>query len=112
MKLTVYDDLNEFAEDLVSENVLEKKNFAGFVKETSRDPFNVCFFDTTDGEFMCYIWFKDITKVKEDVLISGIVESWAFYCNIFDEELLTYMKTSCALTNGILTNLSENFQLA
>lgn len=112
MKLTVYDDLDEFAEDLVNENVLEKKNFTKFVKEAARDPFNIYFFDTADGEFMCYIWFKDITKVKEDVLISGIVESWAFYCKISDDKLLTYMKTSCALTTGILTNLSENFQLA
>ena len=105
MKLTVYDDLNEFAEDLVSEDVLEEKNLAEFVEGASKDPLSVCFFDTTDGEFTCYIWFKDITKIKEDVLISGIVDSWSFYCKIFDEKLLTYMKTSCALTSGILKTL-------
>jgi hypothetical protein len=105
MKLTVYDDLNEFAEDLVSGDVLEEKNFTEFVEEASRDSLNVCFFDTTDGEFTCYIWFKDVTKVKEDVLISGIAEAWAFYCKIDDENLLTYIKTSCALTVGILKSL-------
>jgi hypothetical protein len=105
MKLTVYDDLNEFAEDLVSADVLEEKNSTEFVEEASRDPLNVCFFDTTDGEFTCYIWFKDVTKVKEDVLISGIAEAWAFYCKIDDEKLLIYIKTSCALTNAVLKSL-------
>jgi hypothetical protein len=105
MKLVVYDDLNEFAEDLVSSDVLEKKNSVEFVEEASRDELNVCFFDTTDGEFTCYIWFKDITKIKEDILISGIAEAWAFYCKIYDEKLLVYIKTSCALTNAILKSL-------
>jgi hypothetical protein len=108
MKLTVYDDLNEFAEDLVSVNVLEEKNSTEFVEEALRDPLNVCFFDTIDGEFTCYIWFKDITKIKEDVLIAGIAEAWAFYCKIDDEKLLTYIKTSCALTNAILKSLKTS----
>jgi len=110
MKLTVYDDLNEFAEDIVNENVLEKKNLTEFVEKTSKEQLNVCFFDTTNGEFACYIWFKDITKIKEDVLISGIVESWAFYCNMSDEELLTYLKTGCALTSIILKTLHDKYK--
>lgn len=105
MKLAVYDNLNEFAEDLVSIDVLEKKNFAEFVKEASKDELNVCFFDTTDGEFTCHIWFKDITKTKEDVVISGIAEAWAFYCNIHDEKVLAYIKTGCVLANAILKTL-------
>lgn len=105
MKLTVYDDLNEFAEDLVSEDVLEEKNVAEFIEEASRDQLNVCFFDTADGEFTCYIWFKNVTKVEEAVLIAGIAEAWAFYCKIYDEKLLVYIKTSCALTNSILKSL-------
>lgn len=105
MILMVYDNLNEFAEDLIKVSVLDEKNFNIFVEETAKEKLSVCFFDNEKGEFTCYIWFDDITTTKEDEVVSAIADSWAFYCKITDEKLLTYIKTSCLLTNAVLKSL-------
>lgn len=108
MVLTVYGDLNEFAGDLIKSSVLEEKNFNNFVEETAREKLNVCFFDNENGDFTCYIWFEDITMTKEDEVIFAIADAWAFYCKITDEQLLTYIKTGCALTNAVLKALNAS----
>lgn len=105
MLLTVYDDLNGFAKDLVKVSVLEEKNFDIFVEETNREKLNICFFDNENGDFTCYIWFNEISMTKEDEVIQAVADAWAFYCKITDENLLTYIRTSCLLTNTVLKSL-------
>ena len=45
---------------------------------------------------------------REDEIIFAIVDAWAFYCKITDEQTLEYIKTGCALTNVILKNITWN----
>lgn len=105
MLLTEYDNLGEFVKDLITASVLDKESAPQFLEELKTEKVKIIFFDNEPGEFTCYVWFREGDPSTEEEVISSIADAWAYYCNVSDQRLLTYLKTGCLLTNAVFKGL-------
>jgi len=105
MNLVLYNDLNEFADDLVKSSVIDAKNVKEFINDNKQLKIITVFFDTEDGKFMCYMWLKNKKTIKEYEVTESVVNAWGYYCKIEDEDILTNLKTCSLLNYSILKGL-------
>ena len=107
MLLTMYDSSAEFLSDLIAASVLSEEAAPQFLKELNNEKVKIVFFDNEKGEFVCFALFRDIDETNDDNVIASISDAWAYYCNITDDNLLTFLRTGCLLTNAVFKGLKE-----